>query len=203
MNFHFAPHSLVFGQVAGLFEQSEGSECEPDALDASLHSSCMTAPRPGRRWTTTGRRQAAPTSCASWTCMRICTTASAVSSLSWNGRRAGRCPASEPLLVVSFCPGITAIQGVPSSDSSPDHHFSPRGVDSHRACICIAGHQDFSTKAGKITTTALCFLPGQDFHSARSYQKKPPSPDCVGRELWGRVGYTQPFAFLFSIRCCQ
>ncbi|XP_045348899.1 MAP kinase-activated protein kinase 3 isoform X2 [Leopardus geoffroyi] len=44
----------------------------------------MTAPRPGRRWTTTGRPQEAPTSCASWTCMRTCITASAVSSSSWN-----------------------------------------------------------------------------------------------------------------------
>ncbi|XP_023601767.1 MAP kinase-activated protein kinase 3 isoform X3 [Myotis lucifugus] len=46
--------------------------------------SCTTAPRPGRRWSSTGRRRAAPTSCASSTCTRTCTATSAVCSSSWS-----------------------------------------------------------------------------------------------------------------------
>lgn len=179
---------LLLGQVR--VSLSKGRELSLMLLVPASHSSCMTAPRPGRRWTTTGRPQAAPTLCASWTCTRTCITASAASSSSWNGRQAP-CLRT-PLL--SFCPGVTAIQGVPPSGSGAKYHSSlalwnwPLGR---------------FHKGRKNTTTALSFLPGQGFHSARSCQKKLPSPECVGRELWGRVGYTQPFGFLLSVGCCQ
>ncbi|XP_066900179.1 MAP kinase-activated protein kinase 3 isoform X5 [Kogia breviceps] len=53
----------------------------------------MTAPKPGRRWTTTGKPRAAPTLCASWMCMRTCIAANAVSSSSWNAWKVVSCSA--------------------------------------------------------------------------------------------------------------
>lgn len=97
----------------------------PDSLCLPALSSCTTAPRPGRRWTTTGRPQAAPTSCASWMFMRICITANAVSSLSWNGMPAHPPSASHlypygPHQLPPFFRGPLC-----SSDSSPGRAPQP------------------------------------------------------------------------------
>lgn len=56
------------GTWAGHRSLNKGRGVRSVSLMSSVptsHSFCMTAPRPGRRWTTTGRPQAAPTLCAS------------------------------------------------------------------------------------------------------------------------------------------
>lgn len=95
-------------------------------LVPASHSSYMTAPRPGRRWTTTGRPRVAPTSCASWTCMRTCIMASAASSSSWNGRQVPSLPLNPSGVLVP--PGspqskdlllqIAALSGTPALEES-------------------------------------------------------------------------------------